>query len=64
MTGANVSAGGSLGMAAGNDIIITANEMATSEGRSGRNRTTTETASVTHQGSTLTAGGDLTPCRR
>ncbi|MEE4405560.1 hemagglutinin repeat-containing protein [Enterobacter mori] len=60
VTGANVSAGGSLGMAAGNDIIITANEMATSEGRSGRNRTTTETASVTHQGSTLTAGGDLT----
>lgn len=60
VTGANVSAGGSLGMAAGNDINITANEMATSEGRSGRNRTTTETASVTHQGSTLTAGGDLT----
>jgi len=60
VTGANVSAGGSLGMAAGSDIIITANEMATSEGRSGRNRTTTETASVTHQGSTLTAGGDLT----
>ncbi|WP_457946583.1 hemagglutinin repeat-containing protein [Enterobacter mori] len=60
VTGANVSAGGSLGMAAGNDINITANEMATSEGRSGRNRTTTETASVTHQGSTLSAGGDLT----
>lgn len=60
VTGANVSAGGSLGMAAGNDINITANEMATSEGRSGRNRTTTETASVTHQGSTVTAGGDLT----
>jgi len=60
VTGANVSSGGSLGMAAGNDINITANEMATSEGRSGRNRTTTETASVTHQGSTLSAGGDLT----
>ena len=60
VTGANVSSGGSLAMAAGNDINITANEMATSEGRSGRNRTTTETASVTHQGSTLSAGGDLT----
>ena len=47
-------------MAAGNDINITANEIATSEGRAGRNRATTETASVTHQGSTLSAGGDLT----
>lgn len=34
MTGANVSAGGSLGMAAGM-INITANEIATSEGRAG-----------------------------
>lgn len=48
VTGANVSAGGRLGMAAGNDINITANEIATSEGRAGRNRATTETASVTH----------------
>lgn len=60
VTGANVSAGGSLAMAAGNDINITANEMATSEGRAGRNRATTETASVTHQGSILSAGEDLT----
>ncbi|WP_305145899.1 hemagglutinin repeat-containing protein [Enterobacter pasteurii] len=60
VTGANVSAGGSLAMAAGNDINITANEIATSEGRAGRNRATTETASVTHQGSALSAGGDLT----
>ncbi|MCR1551982.1 MAG: hemagglutinin repeat-containing protein [Enterobacter cloacae] len=60
VTGANVSAGGSLGMAAGSDINITANEIATSEGRAGRNRATTETASVTHQGSTLSAGDDLT----
>ncbi|MCI2290157.1 hemagglutinin repeat-containing protein [Enterobacter sp. I4] len=60
VTGANVSAGGSLAMAAGNDINITANEIATSEGRAGRNRATTETASVTHQGSALSAGDDLT----
>ena len=60
ITGANVSAGGSLGMAAGNDINITANEMATSEGRAGRNRATTETTSVTHQASTLSAGDDIT----
>ncbi len=60
VTGANVSADGRLGMAAGNDINITANEIATSEGRAGRNRATTETASVTHQGSTLSAGDDLT----
>lgn len=60
VTGANVLAGGRLGMAAGNDINITANEIATSEGRAGRNRATTETASVTHQGSTLSAGDDLT----
>ncbi|EPO4110281.1 hemagglutinin repeat-containing protein [Enterobacter cloacae] len=59
VTGANVSAGGRLGMAAGNDINITANEIATSEGRAGRNRATTETVSVTHQGSTLSAGDDL-----
>lgn len=60
VTGANVSAGGRLGMAVGNDINITANEIATGEGRAGRNRATTETASVTHQGSTLSAGDDLT----
>lgn len=60
VTGANVSAGGRLGMAAENDINITANEIATSEGRAGRNRATTEKASVTHQGSTLSAGDDLT----
>ncbi|WP_368540970.1 hemagglutinin repeat-containing protein [Enterobacter soli] len=60
VTGASVSAGGSLGMAAGKDINITANEIATIEGRAGRNRATTETASVTHQGSTLSAGEDLT----
>ncbi|WNJ36950.1 hemagglutinin repeat-containing protein [Enterobacter hormaechei subsp. hormaechei] len=60
VTGASVSAGGSLGMAAGNDINITANEMATSEGRAGRNRATTETTSVTHQASTLSAGDDIT----
>lgn len=60
VTGANVSAGGRLGMAAGNDINITANEIATSEGRAGRNRATTETGSVTHQGSTLSTGDYLT----
>ncbi len=60
ITGANVAAGGSLGMAAGNDINITANEIAQSETRSPRNSATTETASVTQQRSTLTAGDDLT----
>jgi len=60
ITGANVAAGGSLGMAAGNDINITANEIAHSETRSPRNSATTETASVTQQRSTLTAGDDLT----
>ena len=60
ITGANVAAGGSLGMAAGNDINITANEITQSEHRSPRNSATTETASVTQQRSTLTAGDDLT----
>ena len=60
ITGANVAAGGSLGMAAGNDINITANEITQSERRSPRNSATTETASVTQQRSTLTAGDDLT----
>jgi len=60
ITGANVAAGGSLGMAAGNDINITANEITQSEHRSPRNSATTETASVTQQRSTLSAGDDLT----
>ncbi|MEB6380839.1 hemagglutinin repeat-containing protein [Leclercia adecarboxylata] len=60
ITGANVAAGGSLGMAAGNDITITANEIAQSETRSPRNSAATETASVTQQRSTLSAGDDLT----
>lgn len=60
ITGANVAAGGSLGMAAGNDINITANEITQSERRSPRNSATTETASVTQQRSTLSAGDDLT----
>ncbi len=58
ITGASVAAGGGLGMAAGNDITISANEI--SESRYERNSATTETASVTQQRSTLTAGGDLT----
>ena len=60
IAGANVAAGGSLGMAAGNDINITANEITQSEHRSPRNSATTETASVTQQRSTLSAGDDLT----
>ncbi len=60
ITGANVAAGGSLGMAAGDDINITANEITQSEHRSPRNSATTETASVTQQRSTLSAGDDLT----
>uniref|UniRef100_UPI002FDC8772 hemagglutinin repeat-containing protein n=1 Tax=Leclercia sp. TaxID=1898428 RepID=UPI002FDC8772 len=55
ITGSNVAAGGSLGMAAGNDITITANEIVQSETRSAY-----QTASVTQQRSTLTAGDDLT----
>jgi len=58
ITGASVSAGGSLGMSAGNDINIVANEIATSESRSGRGVTATGTSSTTNQSSTLTAGGD------
>ncbi|WP_237932446.1 hemagglutinin repeat-containing protein, partial [Buttiauxella sp. S19-1] len=60
ITGANVAAGGNLLMDAWGDIAITANQVTHSYSQSGfRGTQATSTESVTQQGSTISAGGNL-----
>ena len=60
ITGANVAAGGNLLMNAWGDIAITANQVTHGYSQSGfRGTEATSTESVTQQGSTLSAGGNL-----
>ncbi|KFB98694.1 putative heme utilization/adhesion exoprotein [Trabulsiella guamensis ATCC 49490] len=60
ITGANVTSGGTLGMSAGNDISITANQISESKSQSGFWRTKDNSSSSTaSQGSTVSAGGNL-----
>ncbi len=60
ITGADVSAGGNLLMNAWGDIAVTANQVTSSYSQSGfQGKEATSNESITHQGSTLTAGGSL-----
>jgi filamentous hemagglutinin len=60
ITGANVTAGGSLLMDAWGDIAVSANQVTSSYSQSGfRGKDATSNESVTSQGSTITAGGSL-----
>ncbi|ELY5940154.1 hemagglutinin repeat-containing protein [Cronobacter malonaticus] len=60
LTGANLTSGGDLLMNAWGDIALNANQVNDAYGQSGfRNNTNTSRSSVTYQGSTLSAGGNL-----
>ncbi|SUW65724.1 Filamentous hemagglutinin [Buttiauxella agrestis] len=60
ITGANVTAGGDLLMLADGNINVTANQMTDSESQSGFwRKDATSSESVTQQGSTISAGGNL-----
>ncbi|MGK3494840.1 hemagglutinin repeat-containing protein [Citrobacter youngae] len=59
VTGANLSAGGSLLMAAWGDIAVNANQINDARSHSGRRVTETGRSSVDWQGSTISAGGNL-----
>ncbi|EPN1696423.1 hemagglutinin repeat-containing protein [Cronobacter malonaticus] len=60
LTGANLTSGGDLLMNAWGDIEVNANQINDAYGQSGlRNNTNTSRSSVTYQGSTLSAGGNL-----
>ncbi len=60
ITGANVAAGGDLLMLADGNINVTANQMTDSDSQSGfRGKDATSSESVTQQGSTISAGGNL-----
>ncbi|EOC1309982.1 hemagglutinin repeat-containing protein [Cronobacter dublinensis] len=60
ITGANLASGGDLLMNAWGDIAVNANQVNDAYGQSGfRNNTNTSRSSVTYQGSTISAGGNL-----
>lgn len=60
LTGANLTSGGDLLMNAWGDIALNANQVNDAYRQSGfRNNTNTSRSSVTYQGSTLSAGGNL-----
>ncbi|WP_316353641.1 hemagglutinin repeat-containing protein [Cronobacter dublinensis] len=60
ITGANLASGGDLLMNAWGDIAVNANQVNDVYGQSGfRNNTNTSRSSVTYQGSTISAGGNL-----
>ncbi|KAB2162372.1 ShlA/HecA/FhaA protein [Cronobacter sakazakii] len=60
LTGANLTSGGDLLMNAWGDIAVNANQVNDAYRQSGlRNNTNTSRSSVTYQGSTLSAGGNL-----
>ncbi|TNV16432.1 filamentous hemagglutinin N-terminal domain-containing protein, partial [Buttiauxella sp. B2] len=60
ITGANISAGGSLLMQAWGDIAVTANKVTNSYNQSGfRGKDATSSSSVTYNGSTISAGGNI-----
>ncbi|EOC0353450.1 hemagglutinin repeat-containing protein [Cronobacter turicensis] len=60
LTGANLTSGGDLLMNAWGDIAVNANQVNDAYGQSGlRNNTNTSRSSVTYQGSTFSAGGNL-----
>lgn len=59
VTGANLSAGGSLLMEAWGDIAVNANQINDARSHSGRWITETSRSSVDWQGSTISAGGNL-----
>ncbi|WP_233605557.1 hemagglutinin repeat-containing protein [Citrobacter sp. FDAARGOS_156] len=59
VTGANLSAGGSLLMDAWGDIAVNANQINDARSHSGRRVTETGRSSVDWQGSTISAGGNL-----
>ncbi|NCH72848.1 hemagglutinin repeat-containing protein [Cronobacter dublinensis] len=60
ITGANLASGGDLLMNAWGDIAVNANQVNGAYGQSGfRNNTNTSRSSVTYQGSTISAGGNL-----
>ncbi|EOW6804631.1 hemagglutinin repeat-containing protein [Cronobacter muytjensii] len=60
LTGANLASGGDLLMNAWGDIAVNANQVNDAYGQSGfRNKTNTSRSSVTYQGSTISAGGNL-----
>ncbi|EPT6934387.1 hemagglutinin repeat-containing protein [Cronobacter malonaticus] len=60
LTGANLTSGGDLLINAWGDIALKANQVNDAYGQSGfRNNTNTSRSSVTYQGSTLSAGGNL-----
>ncbi|MDK1186920.1 hemagglutinin repeat-containing protein [Cronobacter turicensis] len=60
LTSANLTSGGDLLMNAWGDIAVNANQVNDAYGQSGlRNNTNTSRSSVTYQGSTLSAGGNL-----
>ncbi|EOV0678028.1 hemagglutinin repeat-containing protein [Cronobacter dublinensis] len=60
ITGANIASGGDLLMNAWGDIAVNANQVNDAYGQSGlRNNTNTSRSSVTYQGSTISAGGNL-----
>lgn len=59
VTGANLSAGGSLLMEAWGDIVVNANQINDARSHSGRWITETSRSSVDWQGSAISAGGNL-----
>ncbi|MDT3607505.1 hemagglutinin repeat-containing protein [Cronobacter dublinensis] len=60
ITGANLASGGDLLMNAWGDIAVNANQVNDAYGQSGfRNNTNTSRSSMTYQGSTISAGGNL-----
>ncbi|EOW6772245.1 hemagglutinin repeat-containing protein [Cronobacter muytjensii] len=60
LTGANLASGGDLLMNAWGDIAVNANQVNDAYGQSGfRNKTNTSRSSVTYQGSSISAGGNL-----
>ncbi len=60
LTGANLASGGDLLMNAWGDIAVNANQVNDAYGQSGfRNNTNTSRSSVTYQGSSISAGGNL-----
>ncbi|EOW6722750.1 hemagglutinin repeat-containing protein, partial [Cronobacter dublinensis] len=60
ITGANLASGGDLLMNAWGDIAVNTNQVNDAYGQSGfRNNTNTSRSSVTYQGSTISAGGNL-----
>lgn len=60
ITGANLTSGGDLLMNAWGDIAVNANQVNDAYGQSGfRNNTNTSRSSMTYQGSTISAGGNL-----